>query len=186
MNHGLALKEKDNLRAAIRLLRFVVIVIGIAILYMAVKVQRAVEYQKTVIVPYGFDRQIEVTGDELSEEVIEHFAHRVASLRHTVSPGTVRRSFNSLLRLYAPEAYPEAWKSFYDLADRIETANVSGVFYPEALSTDKDKKQITVEGNLRKYKDNTPLADTRLLCVISYTIDHGAFQVLKIEEREKR
>ncbi len=186
MNHGLALKEKDNMRATIRLLWFVVIVIGIAMLYMALKVGRAVEYQKTIIVPYGFDRQFEVTGDDLPDEVVEFFAHRITSLRHTFSPGTVRKFFNNLLRLYSPEAYPEAWKSFYDLADRIETANVSSVFYLEKMSMDKEKKQIIVEGNNRKYKDNTPIADTRLQCVISYKVDHGMFQLLKIEEREKK
>jgi type IV conjugative transfer system protein TraE len=186
MNHGLALKEKDNMRAAIRLLRFVVIVIGIAVCYMAFKVERAVEYQKTILVPYGFDRQFEVTGKDVSDEVAEFFGRRITSLRYTFSPGTARKSFNRLLSLYSAEAYPEAWKAFYDLADRIETANVSSVFYLETLSVDRGKKQITVEGNMRKYKDNTPLGDTRLLCIISYQVDHGMFQLQKIEEREKK
>jgi hypothetical protein len=51
---------------------------------------------------------------------------------------------------------------------------------------DKKNRKIIAEGNNRKYKDNTPLDSGGVQCVISYKVHQGMFQVLKIEEREKK
>jgi conjugal transfer pilus assembly protein TraE len=186
MNLKLAVNEKDNMKGTIRLLKFVVSVIGIALIWMAFKVGRAVEYQKTILVPYGLDTKMVVTGDDISEEGIEFYAQRITSLRFTYSPGTARKYFTLLLRMYSPEAYPDAWKALYDLADKIETANVTSVFYLDKLTVDKKNKQIIAEGSNRKYKDNTPLDSGGVHCIISYKVHQGMFQILKIEEREKK
>ena len=186
MKLDVAVREKDNLRAAIRLLKFFIIVIGFAVVYQSYKVGRAVEYQKTILVPFGLDAQLEVSGDDMSGESAEYYARRAVSLRATYSPGTARKNFNLLLRLYAPEAYPDAWKAYYDFADRIETTNVSSVFYQERSEVDGKNRRIVVEGLLRKYKDNTPLGESGARFVISYKVDRGMFQLLKIEEKEKK
>lgn len=186
MNLKTALKEKDNMRGTIRLLKFVVLVIGLAMIWMAFQVHRAIEFQKTILVPYGLDSKMEVTGEDISDEGVEFYAQRVLSLRFSWSPGTARKYFTLLLRMYAPESYPDAWKALYDLADKIETANVSSVFYLDKLTVDRKKKQIIAEGNNRKYKDNTPLETGRVQCVISYKVNQGMFLIVKIEEREKK
>ncbi len=186
MNLKVFTKEKDNLKASIRLLRFFVIVVGAALLYLGYKVDRSASYQKTVLVPFWLDTKMEVSGDDISDEGIESYARLVVALRANFSPGTARKGFNRLLRLYAPEAYPEAWKTYYDFADRIEISNVTSVFFPDKIDVDGKKRQITVEGQNRKYKDNTHLSDAAVLYVISYRVDRGMFQVLNIEEKEKR
>jgi type IV conjugative transfer system protein TraE len=181
-----SIREKDNLRSAIRLLKFFVVVIGIAVIYLTFKVTRTVEFQKTVLVPVFFDSKLEISGDDISDEGAEMYARRITALRANYSPGVARRYFNMLLRLYAPAAYPEAWKAYYDLADRIETANVSSAFYLEKVETDRKNRRIVVEGRNRKFKDNTSLFDILVQYVISYQVDHGMFQVLDIEEKEKK
>jgi type IV conjugative transfer system protein TraE len=181
-----SIREKDNLKTAIRLLKFFVVVIGIAVMYLTFKVTKTVEYQKTVLVPVFFDAKLEISGDDISDEGAEMYARRITALRANYSPGVARKYFNMLLRLYAPAAYPEAWKAYYDLADRIETANVSSAFYLEKVETDRKNRRIIVEGRNRKFKDNTSLFDTLVQYVISYQVDHGMFQVLDIEEKEKK
>ena len=186
MKLDIAVREKDNLRAAIRLLKFFIIVIGLAVVYQSYKVGKAIEYQKTILVPFGLDTQLEVSGDDLTDESADYYARRVTSLRATYSPGTTRKNFNLLLRLYAPEAYPDAWKVYYDFADRIETTNVSSVFYQDKIEVDRKNRQIVAEGFSRKYKDNTPLGESGVRFIISYKVDRGMFQLLKIEEKEKK
>lgn len=181
-----AVNEKDNLKGSIRLLRFAVVILGISIVWLGFKVNRAVDYQKTVLVPFGLDTKLTITGEDISDEGLEFYAQRVLALRFTYSPGTARKYFTSLLRLYAPEAYPDVWKSLYDLADKVETANVTSVFYAEKLTVDRKNNKITAEGNSRKYKDNTALSATGLHCIIHYKVKQGMFQLLKIEEREKK
>ena len=92
MKLDVAVREKDNLRAAIRLLKFFIIVIGLAVVYQSYKVGRAVEYQKTILVPFGLDAQLEVSGDDITGESAEYYARRAVSLRATYSPGTDRKS----------------------------------------------------------------------------------------------
>jgi len=186
MNLELAVKEKDNMKGTIRLQSFFIVVIGVAVVFMALKVGRAVEYQKTIVVPWGLDTKLVVIGDDIDQEGVEFYAQRITSLRFTYSPGTARKYFTLLLKLYAPEVYPEAWKALYDLADKIETANVTSVFYLDKLMVDKKNKQIIIEGNNRKYKDNTALSQQGVQCIISYKVNQGMFQILKIEEREKK
>ena len=89
-----------------------------------------------------------------------------------------------LLYLYAPESYPDAWKSYYDFADRIETTNVSSVYYLSKHEVDRSNHKMIVEGFNRKYKDNTPLSENNIRFEISYKIDRGLFQVLSIDEKE--
>ena len=186
MDLHFSVKEKDNLKSAIRLLKFFVVVIGIAVVYLTFKVSRTVEYQKTVLVPVFFDSKLEVSGDDISDEGAEMYARRITALRANYSPGVARKYFNLLLRLYAPAAYPDAWKTYYDLADRIETANVSSAYYLDKVETDRKNRKIIVEGRNRKFKDNTSLFDTMVQYIISYQVDHGMFQVLDIEEKEKK
>ena len=52
MKLDIAVREKDNLRAAVRLLKFFIIVIGLAVVYQSYKVGKAIEYQKTILVPF--------------------------------------------------------------------------------------------------------------------------------------
>jgi len=186
MNIAFAVKERDNLTATIRLLKFFVVVIGIAVIYLAYKAGKAIEYQKEILVPVFFDEKLEVSGNDLSDEAAELYSSRAVLLRANYSPGTVRKNFNRLLRLYAPSAYPDAWKQYYDLADRVETANVSSVYYPDKVEADRKNKRIIVEGRNRKFKDNSVLFDMTVQYLISYGVDHGMFQILDIEEKEKK
>ncbi len=186
MNQQLAVREKDNLRASIRILKFFVIVVGIALIYLGIMVYNAVTYQKTICVPFGLDRKLVVSGDDISDEGMEDYARLVTTLRANYHPGTARKQFTRLLVLYAPDSYPEAWKTYYDFADRIETTNVSSVYYFDKFEIDRSDKRLIVDGFNRKYKDNTPLSESGIRFLISYKIDHGMFQVVSIEEKEKK
>jgi type IV conjugative transfer system protein TraE len=181
-----AVNEKDNLKGTVRVLKFFVLIIGIAIIWVGFKINSAIDKPRTILVPFGLDTKITVTGDDISDEGLELYGRIALSLRFTYSPGTARKYFTSLLRLYAPEAYPDAWKSLYDLADKVETANVTSVFYPEKLSFDRKNKQIIADGSSRKYKDNTALSVAGTRCIISYKVDRGMFQLLQMEEKEKK
>ena len=51
--------------------------IGLAVVYQSYKVGKAIEYQKTILVPFGLDAQLEVSGDDLTEESADYYARRV-------------------------------------------------------------------------------------------------------------
>ena len=179
-----AIRERDNLKAAVRLLMFFVVVIGFGLFYLGFKVERAANSQRTILIP-GLDSKIEFTGDDLSDESADLYARRVVMLRASFSPGTVRKNFNQLLKLFAPESYPDAWKLYYDFADKIETANVTSTYFIDKIEINKQNKTIIVTGENRKFKNNTPLSDAVIQYTIGYRIDQGQFQVLNIDEKEK-
>ena len=186
MNPSKAVREKDNLKASIRLLRFFVLVIGASILYLAYRVDGAVTNQKIILEPFGLATKMEVSSDDISKEGADFYARLAVMLRANYSPGTARAGFNRLLRLYVPESYPEAFKLYYDLADRIEEANVTSVFFIDKLVVDDKKRQVTITGQNRKYKDNTLLSDAPSQFDITYRVDRGMFQLLNIAEKEKK
>lgn len=186
MNPSKAVREKDNLKATIRLLKFFVLVIGVSILYLGYKVDGAVRNQKIIMEPFGLDTTIEISNDDISKEGAEFYARLAVMLRANYSPGTARAGFNRLLRLYVPESYPDAYKLYYDLADRIEAANVTSVFFIDKVNVDAKKHQVVVTGLNRKYKDNTLLSDAPAQFDITYRVDNGRFQLLNIAEKEKK
>jgi type IV conjugative transfer system protein TraE len=186
MELNVAVKEKDNLKAAIRLLKLFVVVIGIAVVYMTYKVSRTIDYQRTILVPSFLDAKLDISGEDVSDETAEIYARRITTFRANYSPGTARKNFNLLLRLYAPAAYPDAFKMYYDLADRVESANVTSVYFMDKMEVDHKNFRIIVEGRNKKFKDNSLLFDTNIQYLISYKVDHGMFQILDIEEKEKK
>lgn len=179
-----AVREKDNLKASIRLLKFFVILIGVAIFYLGYKVDRAVKYQRTILVP-GLDHKIEVTGDDLSDDSIDFYARHIVLLRANFSPGTVRKNFVQLLKLFAPESYPDAWKLYYDFADKIEATNVTSVYFIQDVKANKKDRQIIVYGQNRQFKNNTQLSEAMVQFTLSYKIDSGMFKLLNLDEKEK-
>lgn len=80
MRLNLFLQKTSNIVAENRLLKFVVVVIGVAAIANAVMTYRALNYQRTIIVPRSLKSRIEITGDRVSEEYVKAFSRYIAAL----------------------------------------------------------------------------------------------------------
>lgn len=185
MKLNLFLQKTSNIVAENRLLKFVVVVIGVTAIANAIMTYRALNYQRTIIVPPVLKSRIEITGDRASEEYVKAFSRYIAALSFSYSPGTAKPQFDELLALYAPEAFPEGKRVLYELADRVITTRVTSVFFMGKLYVDGEKNQIEVSGQRRQYVDDRKVEDVTKTYLIDYRISDGRFQVVRISEKEE-
>ena len=92
-----------------------------------------------------------------------------------------RRQFEELLFFFTAEAYPEAAKSWYSLAGRIEESKVSSVFYVEKVSVKNNG--IEIFGNLRQYADTALIENISRTYRIDYQVRDGRFEVISFKEK---
>ncbi len=184
MRLNLFLQKSSNVAAENRLLKFVVAVIGVAAVINAFMTYRALNYQRTIVVPPVLSSRIEITGERASVEYIKAFSRYIAALAFSYSPGGVKAQFDELLALYAPEAFPEGKRVLYELADRVAATRVTSVFFISKLYVDAEKKQIEVSGQRRQYVDDRKVEDILKTYLVEYRITDGRFCIMQLLEKE--
>jgi len=177
----LYVQKASGLFASNRLLRFVVLVLTGASVFNSFMVYRAVKYQTTILIPPHMTGTVEFVHGKPTDQYIHDIATRLASLAATYSPPTARRQFEELLFFFTAEAYPEAAKSWYSLAGRIEESKVSSVFYVEKVSVKNNG--IEIFGNLRQYADTALIENISRTYRIDYQVRDGRFEVISFKEK---
>ncbi|MBM9514861.1 TraE/TraK family type IV conjugative transfer system protein [Desulfogranum marinum] len=166
-----------------KLLKFCFVCLTIAFCYNSLQVHRAVNYQRTILIPPKLTGQIEFVQGKPNEKYIRDISRTIANLASTWSPATVRENFEELLYYFAPESFPQASERWYSLASRAEEGLVSSTFYLEKINF--DNSEIELFGQLVQYTGNTPLENTTRTYLVQYRIDQGRFYVLSIQEKVK-
>ena len=166
-----------------RLLKFCLVCLTIAFCYNSYQVHRAVNNQRTILIPPKLTGQIEFVQGKPNEKYIRDISRTIANLASTWSPATVRENFEELLYYFAPESFPQASERWYSLASRAEEGLVSSTFYLEKINF--DNSEIELFGQLVQYTGNTPLENTTRTYLVQYRIDQGRFYVLSIQEKVK-
>ncbi len=177
----LFVQKTSNLFAENRLIKFVIVVMALAISFNSLMVYRAVKYQRVVLIPPKMTGTIEFVQGRPTDNYIRDLTRKVINLGATYSPATARMQFDELLEFYAPESYPEASKTWYSLAGRIEESLVSSAFYLERIKIAENF--IEVFGNLKLYAGDTPLENTTRTYMIDYRIQDGRFYVVSLKEK---
>ena len=177
------LNKKANLASENRLLKFVVLVIGIAVFVSSIGSYYALHHQQIIIIPPGVENKIIVSGNTVNDEYTRTFARYISSLAFSYNPTTVKKQYEELLTLYDSRSYPKAKTTFYNLADRVEITKVSSVFYIDKIWVDKQKRQIEVQGKRQQYMDDRKVEDKTKVYLIGYKISNGKFKITSISEK---
>jgi conjugal transfer pilus assembly protein TraE len=180
------LNKISGLFAENRLLKFTVLVIGVAMIYFAAKVESAVNSHKVIIVPAGLSVEVEIDGNYLPDSYIDTMATYVMSLTTNYTPVSARGQFDRLLKLYAPDQFANARKIFYDLASAIEVSKNTSAFYIAGISVDRKKGQIEVRGTRKQFSESTSLSDQNKVYFIDFTVANGRFMITKFSEMVDR
>lgn len=167
-----------------RLLKFCLVCLTIAFCYNSLQVHRAVNYQRTILIPPKLTSEVEFLQGKPNEKYIRDISRTIANLVGTWSPATARENFEELLYYFAPESFPQASERWYSLASRAEEGLVSSSFYLEKISF--DDSVIELFGQLVQYTGNTPLENTSRTYLVKYKIEQGRFYVLSIQEKAKK
>lgn len=182
MKTDLFVQKSSNLFAENRVLKFAVVAMGIAISFNSLMVYRAVKYQRTILIPPSMTGTVEFVQGKPTETYVKDISRRIVNLASTYSPPTARGQFEELLALYTAEAYPQAMKSWYSLAGRIEDSQVSSAFYMEKIKMgDTD---IEIFGNLIQFTGDVLLEKKSITYLIDYQIRDGRFEIKEFNEKD--
>lgn len=189
MNLKIFLQKTSNLFVENRLLKFLAIVQAIAWIYCFNMAYDATKYVHTILLPQKVTSAIEYVNGKPNEKYIKQIARDIVGLGLTYSPPVARAQFDELLGLYSPEVYPQALKTWYSLADRIENAKVTSIFFLSKIEPladiNEDTHAFVMSGDEKKYAETTLTENGPKSYRVEYKIDHGKFQVISLQEKNQ-
>lgn len=174
----------SNLWAENRLLKFVVVLIGCIELWNSHKIDLAMKYQRTVLVPSGLDRRVTLIGDSASEEYIRLFARIVTNLAFNYNSAAARGQFGELLQYFTVDTFPSAKAAFYSMAETIERTRVSSSFViSKPIEVDSASHTITVTGIQRQWIESNFIDSSEKSYQVSFMMTDGRFAITGINEK---
>ena len=176
------INKTSNLYAENRLLKFAIIIIGIAVVINGLMSYIAMHYQKVVILPPVVDRRVVISGNKVDENYIKLFTRYAMTLLQNYTAATARSQFTEFLSLVTTSAYPEMQKTLYTLADTIKKLNMTSAFYPRKITIDEKKHTITVSGLKKEFTNTTVVEDGPREYMIKYAIINGRFYIDAVKE----
>ena len=185
MKFDIFMQKSSNIEAANRFLKFVVAVIGLAVLANSIFVYTMARHERTILVPAGLNSRVEVTDGQASDDYLKLMTRYAAGLALNYTPATAREQFGELLDLYSPEAFPEARKTLYSLADTVETTNITSSFYIESIKVDRKNGAIEATGLKRQFaQDGNPIGGAQQdTYEMTYRISDGRFMLTAFSEK---
>ena len=187
MKLDLFMQKTSNLYAENRLLKFVTLVLGIAVIVNSFFSYKALHYQKTIILPPVVDRRISISGNNANEEYVKLFARYSIGLLETYSPVSVQGQFDELLKLVTPSFYPSFENTLADLSSTVKTLMITSAFYPFRITIDQLKKNIIIVGIKKQFTgSNIVSRGQNKTYIIGYVISNGRFFINDFKEVENK
>lgn len=183
MNLDIFLQKSSNIFAENRLLKFVVVALGIAVVINTAGLFMALNSQRVILVPPVVNSKISVSGDKASDEYLKEFARYILNLALTYNPVNARSQFSELLAVYDPAQFQASRKELYELADKIENTKASSAFYIQSIINDTEKRRLEVTGTKKTYMVDQKAEDTLKVYLIDYRIENGNFILVRLYEK---
>ncbi|APG23992.1 type IV conjugative transfer system protein TraE [Syntrophotalea acetylenica] len=178
------LSKTSNLFAERRLLRLMVILIGGLTALNCLLLFAAMDRQRTILVPPALAGQAEVAGSTADPDYLRLMGRYVTGLRLNYTPATVRKQFDELLPLVAPEEYPSLNKELYRIADAVEMTGATSVFHLEDMIHFPQQQCLEIPGRMELYVRDQKTEDKRMAYRLSYKIRDGRFWITGFMEKE--
>ena len=183
MNLDIFLQKSSNIFAENRLLKFVVVALGIAVVINTAGLFMALNSQRVILIPPTINSKISVSGDKASDEYLKEFTRYILNLALTYNPVNARSQFSELLAVYDPAEFQASRKELYELADKIEFTKASSAFYIHAIVNDTEKRRLEITGTKRTYLVDQKAEDTLKVYLIDYRFDNGKFILKRLYEK---
>jgi conjugal transfer pilus assembly protein TraE len=183
MKLNLFLEKAANLKAENKLLKFSIVVVATGCLLSSYFSYRAIQYQKTVILPPVVDERVVITGTDVNDGYLKMYSKYVMGLMFNYTPHTFADQASDLLKLSTPEFFASLDKKISDMADGIKRLQVTSMFYPHTISVDKVNKIITISGLRISNAQGQEVENTTKHFLIKYKIENGRFYVNGISEK---
>ena len=183
MKLDIFLQRNSNIFAENRLLKFAIIILGVAVVINTVGVFIALDKQRVILVPPVINSKLVVSGDKASDEYLKEFTRYILGLALTYNPATARAQFSEILAVYDPSEFQSARKGLYELADKIENTRASSAFYIQSITNDAEKRRIEVTGTKNTYMAEQKADSVQTTYIIEYRFNSGKFILTRLYEK---
>lgn len=177
------IQKSSNLYAENRLLKFAMLVIGGAVLVNTVMLYRVLDRERTVIHPPGANDDYKVSGRWADPVYLREISQYICAQALTYSPTTARRQFEELLPLYAPEKFPAAREVLYALAETVELADATSVFFVQKIEETEAGRRLEIAGIRREYVKDQQTEEKPKVFTLEYRIENGRFWIVDFAEK---
>ncbi|MDA8165440.1 MAG: TraE/TraK family type IV conjugative transfer system protein [Desulfobacteraceae bacterium] len=184
MKLDLYLSESANLLGENRLIKMVLLVLAAVTVMNHFALEKVLRSSRTIVLPSVVPAKIEYTGATPDDGYFKGMAREISYLAFNYTPATARSNFSDLLRLYAPEDYGKGEAMWYDLAARIEEAQVSKAFQLTGIGIDHDRGRLVLHGQETEFTGGGASTSNRTY-VVRFRLDRGRFLVLQVVDGEE-
>jgi len=163
---------------------YLVLASGLVILTLAMLliIAQLINKQSTIIVPPTINKSFWVTKNSASSEYLAEMSSFFTELRLNVTPHSIAKQHEMLLRYVAPQYYGKLKTRLISEAERIKKSNISTVFYPVDIQVNQNNLKVTIIGDLKSFIGQTTLPNHRKAYLITYNFHHGHLYVTNFKE----
>lgn len=179
------LKKLDNEK---KFFGFIIIILVFVILIQGILNYNLITANRTIVLPPAVTKEFWATDKQISESYFEQIGFYIADRVLSVSPETVDSSYISLLPFF--DSSSQNLKSVRDKlkeqADFIKSEKMYQIFYPLRMYPDYSKKQIKIEGPMKKFIGELLVQESnKSYITITYDIKAGRFMIKSLDFKYK-
>lgn len=179
------LKKLDNEK---KFFGFIIIILAFVILVQGILNYNLITANRTIVLPPAVTKEFWATDKQISESYFEQIGFYIADRVLSVSPETVDSSYISLLPFF--DSSSQNLKSVRDKlkeqADFIKSEKMYQIFYPLRMYPDYSKKQIKIEGPMKKFIGELLVQESnKSYITITYEIKAGRFMIKSLDFKYK-
>ena len=179
------LKKLDNEK---KFFGFIIIILAFVILVQGILNYNLITANRTIVLPPAVTKEFWATDKQISESYFEQIGFYIADRVLSVSPETVDSSYISLLPFF--DSSSQNLKSVRDKlkkqADFIKSEKMYQIFYPLRMYPDYSKKQIKIEGPMKKFIGELLVQESnKSYITITYDIKAGRFMIKSLDFKYK-
>ncbi len=170
------LNETENVKHENKLLKFVIVVLAIAVIFSFYYTSKTLKQEKIILLPPQVNSKIVFFGNKPNKAYFDQITRYIISLALDYTSATAKGQFAELLTMFSPGAFKSYQQAFYNLADRVQSAsNISNSFYIDNIKVYSDKKKIIVAGSEDMYSSTELLTREQRKYEIGYEIKNERF-----------
>ncbi len=179
------LKKLDNEK---KFFGFIIIILAFVILVQGILNYNLITANRTIVLPPAVTKEFWATDKQISESYFEQIGFYIADRVLSVSPETVDSSYISLLPFF--DSNSESLKAVRDKlksqAEFIKSEKMYQIFYPLRMYPDYSKKQIKIEGPMKKFIGELLVQESnKSYITITYDIKAGRFMIKSLDFKYK-
>ncbi len=162
-----------------KLLKFVVVIIALSNVYFGSLAYRALQEKKVVLYPVGYCGKTVVGDRKPDPAYVLQMSRFVFDSLLTFTPSSIRKQYEAVLAVFAPQSYEKYKKAFERYIDDVIVSKISSVFFIDRLEHMPKKNLVRASGRRVIFYADQPIETKSITFAFTYRYHYGEFRILE-------